>query len=165
MIELKFNLKGSEQNKPVLLNGARNNDLNGQQNITCVLIDFSREQLLKETLEEEKEMYKLFMEDSRDIVFYCDVKTHEYTWPPFYEERFGIVPPRFVYDGKEKEAFSAIIADEDLALFIRAMDALKGSSKKSEMSVRLKTADGYKWHRVKPAAWRRTGRYTGRLAE
>ncbi len=168
MIELKFNLKGSEQNKPVLLNGARNNDLNGQQNITCVLIDFSREQLLKETLEEEKEMYKLFMEDSRDIVFYCDVKTHEYTWPPFYEERFGIVPPRFVYDGKEKEAFSAIIADEDLALFIRAMDALKGSSKKSEMSVRLKTADGYKWHRVKLSSMEKNGkiyRTLGRMTD
>ena len=168
MIELKFNLKGSEQNKPVLLNGARNNDLNGQQNITCVLIDFSREQLLKETLEEEKEMYKLFMEDSREIVFYCDVKTHEYTWPPFYEERFGIVPPRFVYDGKEKEAFSAIIADEDLALFIRAMDALKGSSKKSEMSVRLKTADGYKWHRVKLSSMEKNGkiyRTLGRMTD
>ncbi len=168
MIELKFNLKGSEQNKPVLLNGARNNDLNGQQNITCVLIDFSREQLLKETLEEEKEMYKLFMEDSRDIVFYCDVKTHEYTWPPFYEERFGIVPPRFVYDGKEKEAFSAIIADEDLALFIRAMDALKGSSKKSEMSVRLKTADGYNWHRVKLSSMEKNGkiyRTLGRMTD
>lgn len=159
MIEIKFNLKGNGQKKTVLLNGTKNSDLNGQQNITCVLIDYSREQQLKEALEEEKEMYRLFMEDSKDIVFYCDVKTHEYIWPPFYEERFGIVPPRFVYDGKEEEAFGTIIDKEDLPSFIETVNELKNSRKRLETRVRLKTADGTRrWYKVKLSSMEKDGR-------
>lgn len=168
MVEIKFGLKGSSQDKPILLNGGRNSDLSGRQNITCVLIDFSREQRLKESLEEEKEMYRLFMEDSRDIVFYCDIKTHEYIWPPFYEERFGIVPPRFVYDGEEEEAFGTIFEKEDLPLFIKALNTLKSSGKTSDISVRLKTAEGYRWHRVKLSSMEKKGkvyRTLGRMTD
>lgn len=159
MIEIKFNLKWNGQKKNVLLNGVKNIDLNGQQNITCVLIDYSREQQLKEALEEEKEMYRLFMEDSKDIVFYCDVKTHEYIWPPFYEERFGIVPPRFVYDGKEEEAFGEIIDKEDLPSFIETVNELKNNRKRLETRVRLKMADGtLRWYKVKLSSMEKNGR-------
>lgn len=169
MLEIKFDIKGTDRKVPVLLNGTKNNDLNSQQNITCVMIDFSREQALKEVLEDEKEMYRLFMEDSKDIVFYCDIKTNECTWPPFYEERFGIAPPKFIYDGKEEEAFRTIIVEEDLALFVKAMEELKNHKKKSETRVRLKNADGtYRWHRVKLSSMEKNGkmyRALGRMTD
>lgn len=158
MIELKFNIKSGTAMKPILLNGTRNDDSNGQRNITCVLIDFSREQMLKEALEDEKEMYRIFMEDSRDVVFYGDIKTNEYTWPPFYEERFGIAPPRKIANGTEEEAFRTVIAEEDLAPFITALEELKTGKKQPEIRVRLKTADGMnRWHKVKLSCMEKNG--------
>ena len=169
MLELKFNIKSKDTKMPILLRGTKNSDLNGQQNITCVLIDYSRQQAFKEVLEDEKEMYRLFMEDSRDIVFYGDVKTSEYTWPPFYEERFGVVPPQFIYDGKEAEAFKGVIAEEDIARFLAAFEELKSSKQKAETRVRLKTADGtYRWYRVKLNCMEKNGqmyRTLGRMTD
>lgn len=158
MIELKFNMKDGNKKKTILLNGTRNNDSNGQRNITCVLIDFSREQMLKEALEDEKEMYRIFMEDSRDVVFYGDIKTNEYIWPPFYKERFGIEPPRQIADGNEQEAFGTVIVQEDLTLFVTALEALKTGKKQPELRMRLKTADGRnRWHKVKLSCMEKNG--------
>jgi len=169
LLEIKFNIKNSSKKMPVLLKGTKNVDLNGQQNITCVLIDFSREQMLKEALEDEKEMYRLFMEDSRDIVFYGDIKTSEYTWPPFYEERFGVAPPRFIYNGKEEEALKQIVAAEDIGRFLKAIEELKSSKQKAETRVRLKTAEGtYRWYRVKLSCMEKNGkvyRTLGRMTD
>lgn len=159
ILEIKFNIKSNDEKMPILLRGKKNSDLNGQHNITCVLIDYSRQQALKEALEDEKEMYRLFMEDSRDIVFYGDYKTNEYTWPPFYEERFGVVPPQFIYDGKEAEAFKDIIAEEDMERFLMVFEELKGSKRKAETRVRLKTAKGaYRWYRVKLNCMEKNGK-------
>ena len=158
MIELKFNIKDGNTKKPILLNGTRGDDSNGQRNITCVLIDFSREQMLKEALEDEKEMYRIFMEDSKDIVFYGDIKTNEYIWPPFYKERFGIDPPGKIADGNEQEAFGTVIVQEDLTLFITALEALKTGKKQPELRMRLKTADGRnRWHKVKLSCMEKNG--------
>lgn len=169
ILELKFCINGNGIRIPVLLNGTRNNDLNGQQTIICVLIDFSREEQLKEALEDEKEMYRIFMEDSKDIVFYGDIKTNEYTWPAFYEERFGITPPKFIYDGKEEEAFKSIVAEEDLALFVKAIEELKCNKKKSETRIRLKTAEGTcKWYKVQLSCMEKKGkiyRIFGRMTD
>lgn len=169
MIELKFNINGNGKRIPVLLNGTRNNDLNGQQSIICVLIDFSREEILKEALEDEKEMYRIFMEDSKDIVFYGDIKTSEYTWPSFYEERFGIAPPKFIYDGKEEEALKSIVADEDLALFVKAIEELKSNKKRSVTRIRLRTAEGTcKWHKMQLSCMEKNGkiyRTLGRMTD
>ncbi len=158
MIELKFNIKDGDTKKPILLNGTRGDDSNGQRNITCVLIDFSREQMLKEALEDEKEMYRIFMEDSKDIVFYGDIKTNEYIWPPFYKERFGIDPPGKIADGNEQEAFGTVITQEDLIPFVTALEALKTGKKQPEFRVRLKTADGMnRWHKVKLGCMEKNG--------
>lgn len=169
MIELKFSIKSSGGIKPILLNGARNNDLNGQRNITCVLIDFSREQMLKEALEDEKEMYRIFMEDSKDVVFYGDAKTNEYTWPPYYKERFGIAPPRRIADGSEEAAFGTIIDEGDLPLFLAALEELRTGKKKPELQIRLKVAGGIsRWHKVKLSSMEKNGkvyRMLGRMTD
>lgn len=169
MLELKFSINGNGKRITVLLNGTKNTDLNGQQSIVCVLIDFSREEMLKEALEDEKEMYRIYMEDSTDIVFYGDIKTHEYTWPSFYEERFGLVPPKFIYDGKEEEALRSIVAEEDLGILVNAIEELKSNKRKSEARIRLKTAEGTcRWYKVQLSCMEKNGkiyRALGRMTD
>lgn len=169
MLELKFSINGNGKRITVLLNGTKNTDLNGQQSIVCVLIDFSREEMLKEALEDEKEMYRIYMEDSTDIVFYGDIKTHEYTWPSFYEERFGLVPPKFIYDGKEEEALRSIVSEEDLGILVKAIEELKSNKRKSEARIRLKTAEGTcRWYKVQLSCMEKNGkiyRALGRMTD
>lgn len=169
MLELKFSINGNGKRITVLLNGTKNTDLNGQQSIVCVLIDFSREEMLKEALEDEKEMYRIYMEDSTDIVFYGDINTHEYTWPSFYEERFGLVPPKFIYDGKEEEALRSIVSEEDLGILVNAIEELKSNKRKSEARIRLKTAEGTcRWYKVQLSCMEKNGkiyRALGRMTD
>lgn len=148
-IEIKFSIQKEDTTLPVLLKGRIYNNLDGRKNILCILIDIQREESLKEAIEDEKEMYRIFVDESKDIIFYVDWVTKEFYWPDYWESRFGYTPPKSFDLGDELAPLTQIVVKEDIPVLHKVINSLKMGEPSVEAVMRLRFSSGlYKWHRI-----------------
>ncbi|MBO5030617.1 MAG: diguanylate cyclase [Lachnospiraceae bacterium] len=148
-MEIKFNLQREDTMLPVLLKGRIYNGFDSRKNILCLLIDMQREEALKEAIEDEKEMYRIFVDEAKDIVFYVDWTTKEFHWPDYWEDRFGYAPPKSFGLGDELAPLTQLVVKEDIPVLHKMINSLKMGEASAEANMRLRYADGlYKWHRI-----------------
>ncbi|MBO5144402.1 MAG: diguanylate cyclase [Lachnospiraceae bacterium] len=148
-MEIKFNLQREDTVLPVLLKGRIYNDFDGRKNILCILIDIQREEALKEAIEDEKEMYRIFVDEAKDIVFHVDWTTKEFHWPDYWESRFGYTPPKSFGLGDELAPLTQMVVKEDIPVLHKMINSLKMGEASVEANMRLRYANGlFKWHRI-----------------
>ena len=123
----------------------------GSEYLSAILIDVTQSRQMQDELHFLTERYQIIMEQTNDIICEWDAKKDQITCSSNWVKKFGYEPIR---DQASKRVLSAShIHPEDLPLFSRLIDDIRGGVPYEEMDVRFADAAGrYRWCKIRIAA-------------
>ena len=147
---LKFRIKRRDNTYiPIIANGTFvSNENNGkeQDEINCVLVDISFQEKLLEQLEQKKERYKLFLENSHDMYFDINLITGEVYNSSLIYRNFGDFMPKH-YSGAD--FFNNWkIYKEDYLNFSTTLYEVFEHKEKRERKLRLNFDNSLTWYKI-----------------
>ncbi|WP_297671329.1 sensor domain-containing diguanylate cyclase [uncultured Desulfovibrio sp.] len=153
---------------PLLLRGTLGSTAGGQPVLDCVILDIADQRLMREELEQEKERYRLILEQSQDIIFDVDMEKRQFQCSSNFRRKFGDdAIPGFDANGE----FNArrVIHPDDLPAFREVWRRILANDPTAFAVVRMPTAEGrYIWCRIQTARVSKPGmplRLVGKIVD
>ncbi|WP_297893338.1 diguanylate cyclase [uncultured Desulfovibrio sp.] len=133
---------------PLLLRGTFSGDENAHRSIDCVVVDITEQKRMQEELEQEKERYRILLEQSQDIFFDVDTEKRQFRCSPNFLLKFGReATPLFSETGRPTNRH--IIHPEDLPALNELRRRIRSGNPTAFAVMRIPTAEGrYIWCRV-----------------
>lgn len=133
---------------PLLLRGTFSGDENAHRSIDCVVVDITEQKRMQEELEQEKERYRILLEQSQDIFFDVDTEKRQFRCSPNFLLKFGReATPLFNENGRPSNRH--IIHPEDLPALNELRRRIRSGNPTAFAVMRIPTAEGrYIWCRV-----------------
>ncbi len=133
---------------PLLLRGTFSGDENAHRSIDCVVVDITEQKRMQEELEQEKERYRILLEQSQDIFFDVDTEKRQFRCSPNFLLKFGReASPLFNETGRPTNRH--IIHPEDLPALNELRRRIRSGNPTAFAVMRIPTAEGrYIWCRV-----------------
>ena len=133
---------------PLLLRGTFSGDENAHRSIDCVVVDITEQKRMQEELEQEKERYRILLEQSQDIFFDVDTEKRQFRCSPNFLLKFGReATPLFNETGRPTNRH--IIHPEDLPALNELRRRIRSGNPTAFAVMRIPTAEGrYIWCRV-----------------
>lgn len=168
-ISVKTFLKTKDGKLAVMLKGSVSNDLDGRRTILCMIMDIQHEMELRLELEDEKEMYRIYMDEVRDIIFFMDWETKRIHWPSVWEEKFGYKMST-TYDSSDETAIlKNVVHDDDIPAVRKAISEIRAKNSIAETGIRIREMDGdYRWYQLQLKRMNKNGslyRILGKLTD
>ncbi len=116
--------------------------------LDCVVVDITDQKHMHEQLEQEKERYRIILEQSQDIIFDVDTEKGQYTCSPNFYTKFGRNgTPLFTPDGRPRN--DQIVHTDDLPALAEMRRRVRSGERTVFGVMRIPTAQGrYIWCRV-----------------
>lgn len=116
--------------------------------LDCVVVDITEQKHMHEQLEQEKERYRIILEQSQDIIFDVDTEKGQYTCSPNFYTKFGREgTPLFTPDGHPRN--DQIVHPDDLPALAEMRRRVRSGERTVFGVMRIPTAQGrYIWCRV-----------------
>ncbi|MGV7003434.1 transporter substrate-binding domain-containing diguanylate cyclase [Desulfovibrio sp. QI0442] len=133
---------------PLLLRGTFSGDEKSHRSIDCVVVDITEQKRMQEELEQEKERYRILLEQSQDIFFDVDTEKRQFRCSPNFLLKFGReATPLFNETGRPTNRH--IIHPEDLPALNELRRRIRSGNPTAFAVMRIPTAEGrYIWCRV-----------------
>ena len=133
---------------PLLLRGTFSGDENGYHSIDCVVVDITEQKRMQEELEQEKERYRILLEQSQDIFFDVDTEKRTFGCSPNFLLKFGReATPLFNEKGRPSSRY--LVHPDDLPAFNELRRRIRSGNPTAFAVMRIPTAEGrYIWCRV-----------------
>ena len=133
---------------PLLLRGTLSSADNSHRSIDCVVVDITEQKRMQEELEQEKERYRILLEQSQDIFFDVDTEKRQFRCSPNFLLKFGReATPLFNETGRPNNRH--IIHPEDLPALNELRRRIRSGNPTAFAVMRIPTAEGrYIWCRV-----------------
>lgn len=130
------------------LRGILEADAAGDVTMACLVLDRSDQSHMHEELEEEKERYRLILEQSQDIIVDVDLERHRFQCSSNFRRKFGEdAVPGFDADGHLDASRS--IHPDDVPAFQEIRRRIHAGAPAAFAVVRLRTAEGrFIWCRI-----------------
>ncbi len=116
--------------------------------LDCVVVDITDQKQMQEELEQEKERYRIILEQSQDIIFDVDTEKGQYTCSPNFYTKFGREgTPLFTPDGRPRN--DQIVHPDDIPALAEMRRRVRAGERTVFGVMRVPTAMGrYIWCRV-----------------
>lgn len=116
--------------------------------LDCVVVDITEQKHMNEQLEQEKERYRIILEQSQDIIFDVDTEKGQYSCSPNFYTKFGREgTPLFNPDGRPRN--DQIVHPDDLPALAEMRRRVRSGERTVFGVMRIPTAQGrYIWCRV-----------------
>lgn len=116
--------------------------------LDCVVVDITEQKHMQEELEQEKERYRILLEQSQDIIFDMDMEKRQFTCSPNFFTKFGRdSTPMFTPDGRPRN--DQIVHPDDLPALTEMRRRVRAGERTVFSVMRIPTAQGrYIWCRV-----------------
>ena len=133
---------------PLLLRGTLSSADNSHRSIDCVVVDITEQKRMQEELEQEKERYRILLEQSQDIFFDVDTEKRQFRCSPNFLLKFGReATPLFNETGRPTNRH--ITHPEDLPALNELRRRIRSGNPTAFAVMRIPTAEGrYIWCRV-----------------
>lgn len=133
---------------PLLLRGTFSGDETGYHSIDCVVVDITEQKRMQEELEQEKERYRILLEQSQDIFFDVDTEKRTFGCSPNFLLKFGReATPLFNEKGRPSSRY--LVHPDDLPAFNELRRRIRSGNPTAFAVMRIPTAEGrYIWCRV-----------------
>ena len=133
---------------PLLLRGTFSNSTTSDGSIDCVVVDITEQKRMQEELEQEKERYRILLEQSQDIFFDVDTEKRQFRCSPNFLLKFGReATPIFNENGRPNNR--QIVHPEDLPALNELRRRIRSGKPTAFAVMRIPTAEGrYIWCRV-----------------
>lgn len=133
---------------PLLLRGTFSSNPGEGDSIDCVVVDIAEQKRMQEELEQEKERYRILLEQSQDIFFDVDIEKHQFRCSPNFLLKFGReATPLFDDYGRPRN--KQIVHPSDLPALNELRRRIRGGKPTAFAVMRIPTAEGrYIWCRV-----------------
>ena len=147
MLELRLRHKDGTW-LPLLLRGTFTGDKGGNDSIDCVVVDITEQKRMQEELEQEKERYRILLEQSQDIFFDVDTEKRQFRCSPNFLLKFGReATPLFNEMGRPLNR--QIVHPSDLPALNELRRRIRSGKPTAFAVMRIPTAEGrYIWCRV-----------------
>lgn len=169
-IEVQVNLLNQKKGYiPILIQGTVSEGINQKLEMFAVLIDMSKEKEYFEKIEDEREMYRLLVDDYTDMVFYMDCETREICWTKQFQECWNQeLPISLVQDEDRQKLYSHIFKD-DISILENIIANYKKNKIISGQKIRIRGSNGeYCWYQIHLRNLKKNGklfRLVGRLMD
>ena len=116
--------------------------------LDCVVVDITEQKHMHEQIEQEKERYRIILEQSQDIIFDVDTEKGQYTCSPNFFSKFGREgTPLFAPDGRPRN--DQVVHPDDLPALAEMRRRVRSGERTVFGVMRIPTAQGrYIWCRV-----------------
>lgn len=116
--------------------------------LDCVVVDITEQKHMQTELEQEKERYRILLEQSQDIIFDMDLEKRQFTCSPNFVTKFGRdSTPMFTPDGRPRN--DQIVHPDDLPALTEMRRRVRSGERTVFSVMRIPTAQGrYIWCRV-----------------
>ncbi|WP_374281767.1 diguanylate cyclase domain-containing protein [Desulfovibrio sp.] len=133
---------------PLLLRGTFSENASGDASIDCVVVDIAEQKRMQEELEQEKERYRILLEQSQDIFFDVDTEKRQFRCSPNFLLKFGReATPIFNENGRPSNR--QIVHPDDLPALNELRRRIRSGKPTAFAVMRIPTAEGrYIWCRV-----------------
>ena len=133
---------------PLLLRGTSAHNHIGDTSIDCVVVDITEQKRMQEELEQEKERYRILLEQSQDIFFDVDTEKRQFRCSPNFLLKFGReATPLFNDNGRPINRH--IVHPDDLPALNELRRRIRSGKPTAFAVMRIPTAEGrYIWCRV-----------------
>lgn len=133
---------------PLLLRGTFSDNTGSHDSIDCVVVDITEQKRMQEELEQEKERYRILLEQSQDIFFDVDTEKRQFRCSPNFLLKFGReATPLFNAHGRPSNR--QIVHPEDLPALNELRRRIRSGKPTAFAVMRIPTAEGrYIWCRV-----------------
>ncbi|NCB21346.1 MAG: diguanylate cyclase [Deltaproteobacteria bacterium] len=133
---------------PLLLRGTFSDNTGSNESIDCVVVDITEQKRMQEELEQEKERYRILLEQSQDIFFDVDTEKRQFRCSPNFLLKFGReATPLFNGNGRPNNR--QIVHPEDLPALNELRRRIRSGKPTAFAVMRIPTAEGrYIWCRV-----------------
>lgn len=133
---------------PLLLRGTVSDSTARNGSIDCVVVDITEQKRMQEELEQEKERYRILLEQSQDIFFDVDTEKRQFRCSPNFLLKFGReATPIFNQHGRPSNR--QIVHPEDLPALNELRRRIRSGKPTAFAVMRIPTAEGrYIWCRV-----------------
>ena len=147
MLELRLRHKSGIW-LPLLLRGTFSDNQDNNDSIDCVVVDITEQKRMQEELEQEKERYRILLEQSQDIFFDVDTEKRQFRCSPNFLLKFGReATPLFNENGRPSNR--QIVHPEDLPALNELRRRIRSGKPTAFAVMRIPTAEGrYIWCRV-----------------
>ncbi len=147
MLELRLRHKSGIW-LPLLLRGTFSDNQDDNDSIDCVVVDITEQKRMQEELEQEKERYRILLEQSQDIFFDVDTEKRQFRCSPNFLLKFGReATPLFNENGRLSNR--QIVHPEDLPALNELRRRIRSGKPTAFAVMRIPTAEGrYIWCRV-----------------
>lgn len=119
-----------------------------QPYLDCVVVDITDQKQMQEELEQEKERYRIILEQSQDIIFDVDTEKGQYTCSPNFYTKFGREgTPLLIPEGQPRS--KQIVHPDDIPALAEMRRRVRAGERTAFGVMRIPTAKGrYVWCRV-----------------
>ena len=133
---------------PLLLRGTFSDNTGSNESIDCVVVDITEQKRMQEELEQEKERYRILLEQSQDIFFDVDTEKRQFRCSPNFLLKFGReATPLFNGNGRPNNR--QIVHPEYLPALNELRRRIRSGKPTAFAVMRIPTAEGrYIWCRV-----------------
>ncbi|SDF53545.1 transporter substrate-binding domain-containing diguanylate cyclase [Desulfovibrio legallii] len=149
-LSLELRLHHSDQTwLPVLLRGTPAHEDDGPFPVFhCVVVDITEQKNMQEELEQEKERYRILVEQSQDIIFDVDTEKRQFQCSPNFFAKFGReATPLFNGGGRPRNG--QVVHPEDRPALLELRRRVYAGEHTVFSVVRIPTAEGrYIWCRI-----------------
>lgn len=116
--------------------------------LDCVVVDITEQKHMQTELEQEKERYRILLEQSQDIIFDMDLEKRQFTCSPNFVTKFGRdSTPMFTPEGRPRN--DQIVHPDDLPALTEMRRRVRSGERTVFSVMRIPTAQGrYIWCRV-----------------
>ncbi len=133
---------------PLLLRGTFSNGEAGYHSIDCVVVDITEQKRMQEELEQEKERYRILLEQSQDIFFDVDTEKRSFRCSPNFLLKFGREATP-LFNEKGRPINKQIVHPDDLPALNELRRRIRSGNPTAFAVMRIPTAEGrYIWCRV-----------------
>jgi|GEM_PF-831868 len=147
MLELRLRHKDGTW-LPLLLRGTFTGDKGGKDSIDCVVVDITEQKRMQEELEQEKERYRILLEQSQDIFFDVDTEKRQFRCSPNFLLKFGREATP-LFNEKGHPINRKIVHPSDLPALNELRRRIRNGKPTAFAVMRIPTAEGrYIWCRV-----------------
>lgn len=133
---------------PLLLRGTFSDNTGSHDSIDCVVVDITEQKRMQEELEQEKERYRILLEQSQDIFFDVDTEKRQFRCSPNFLLKFGREATP-LFNGNGRPSNRQIVHPEDLPALNELRRRIRSGKPTAFAVMRIPTAEGrYIWCRV-----------------
>jgi diguanylate cyclase (GGDEF)-like protein/PAS domain S-box-containing protein len=133
---------------PLLLRGTFSENTAASASIDCVVVDITEQKRMQEELEQEKERYRILLEQSQDIFFDVDTEKRQFRCSPNFLLKFGREATP-LFNEKGRPSNRQIVHPEDLPALNELRRRIRSGKPTAFAVMRIPTAEGrYIWCRV-----------------